>query len=134
MEIIGFFGLMALMPTVMAVNDWRVWYMLWRYGTLTEARIQYHWEATLGLFKHYYLIYEFEVEDENGNPIFQTRYTEVERDQYFSLMGGEPLMVNYASNNPRIFRLENQSTSQLRWTLGAVAGWAYVLFMASVAL
>lgn len=128
-QLIAFFGLLSLAPTVMALNDWRVWYLLWRYGETMEAQIQYHWEAPIGLFKHYYVIYEFEVPDENGDFLLQSRYTEVERAQYFALLEGEPLQVRFASKNPRVFRLEGQPTAQWHWTFGSIACWAYVGFM-----
>ncbi|MBZ0308813.1 MAG: hypothetical protein K8I82_22290 [Anaerolineae bacterium] len=127
-----FFSLMALLPTFMAVNDWRVWFLLWRYGELTDAQIQYHWEGKLGLYTHYYVIFEFETLDENGDPLIQNRYTEIEREDYFLMLEGEPLKVKYARTNPRVFRLEKQPTAHLRWTLGAIVCWLYVGFMVYV--
>lgn len=133
-QIVAFFSVLALIPTLMAVNDWRVWYLLWRYGELKEAQVQHHWEGKLGLYTHYYVIFEFETVDENGDPLVQSRYTEIERETYFLMLEGEPLKVKYARTNPRVFRLENQQTAQIRWTLGAIISWGYVGFMGYISL
>ncbi|HLA44695.1 MAG TPA: DUF3592 domain-containing protein [Aggregatilineales bacterium] len=114
---------LASLPTMLAWRDWRAWYYLRQFGVETPAEIQYVWIGKIGLFDHYYVIYQFDGETPDGDYFFQSRHAEISRNDYMQTQAGTPLMVRYAANKPAIFRLASQSTEQIHWTLSAILAW-----------
>lgn len=123
----------ACLPSGMAWREWRAWYHLRRYGAEMPAAVRYHWVSPLGLFRYYFVIYEFEGETPDGMPFSHSRYTELDANAYQAFLKGEPLIVRYSVRNPAIFRLTLQPTEQWAWTWRAAA-WGVVGFLLGVTL
>ena len=115
---------LALVPSYLAVREWRAWYLLRRFGVEVEGRVQHHWVGRIGLFDHYYVIYEFE-----GDDFFHSKHTEIDRPLYQSLARGEPPSVR-----PGVFRLKGQNPEPLNATFGSVLGWACAVFFILIGL
>lgn len=119
---------LALIPSLMAWQDWRTWYMLRRFGAEAVGEVMHHWVGKIGIIAHYYIIYGFEAEDQQGEYFYFTRHTELSREDYQAAASSGVVRVCYASANPRIFRLIGQATEQWAWTLKALLTWGVVLF------
>ena len=125
---------LALAPSVFALREWRAWYLLRRYGIETEGRIQHHWMGRLGLFDHYYVIYEFDGESPDGEFFFHTKYCEVDQSIYGAIDRGEPPIVRYASVRPSAFRLKGQNPQPLNPTIASLFAWMWAAFFILIAL
>ncbi len=119
---------LAIVPTVMAYKDWRDWYWLYRYGAEMNAEIQHHWVGYLGSIPNYYVIYDIDGETPDGDYFFHSRFTEISREAYQGIEGGEPLRVRYCTLRPFIHRPAGQAPQVARWTLTSLFAWAVALF------
>lgn len=134
LSLVLFFAAVALIPTGLAIKDWRTWYYLWRSGVLTPVEVSYHWIAPMGLVRYYFVIYEFEYIAEDGYPLRNGRHAQITQEMYESFLFGDPLIVRYSTQRPDIYRLEGESDEKLRWLAGAIFGWLWVLMLAALAL
>lgn len=123
-----------MLPTTFAVREWRAWYLLRRFGVETEGRVQHHWVGRIGLFDHYYVIYEFDGETDDGDFFYHSKHTEIDRPLYQSLARGQPPIVRYASVRPGVFRLKGQNPEPLNATFGSLIGWACAVFFLLIGL
>ena len=130
--LILFMSSLAILPTYYAWREWRAWYYLRRYGMEIAGTVQYAWIGKIGMFDHYYLIYDFEVETSDGE--YFSQYTEITRQTYQAVQAGTPPRVRYASVKPAIFRLVDQPFEYLRWTFSAGLAWVVVAFFVLIAV
>lgn len=125
---------LALPATWMAIREWRRWWWLRRDGIEQPIHIQHRWTSQWGIIPHYYLIYEFEritAQDENFH---FSQYTQIDSDTWQALEKGQPLHVVYSASHPHYYRLENETTEQLRWSFAAFFSWASTVFFVAVGL
>jgi hypothetical protein len=125
---------LALLPTFFALREWQAWILLRRFGVEVEGHVQHRWVGRIGLFDHYYVIYEFDGETPDGEFFYHSKHLEVDAAYYRALDRGQPLMVRYASMKPGIFRLKGQNPQPINLTLKSLLVWACAAFFILIAV